>query len=111
MGAFVYQRKNVARKGADACEVACKRWACELQSCIATLPVSASTARMDVSVCQVRCHLSRQCLFGWLLLLPSKHLRRHSSPFFVLRQVFMDKWNKCCDTIKAGEVQKPLAGE
>lgn len=106
MGAFVYQRKNVERKGADACEMACKRWACELQSCIATLPVAASTARMDVTVCQVRCQGSAVVCGG----ICSKHSRCHSSPIF-RTQVFMDKWNKCCDTIKAGEVQKPHAGE
>jgi hypothetical protein len=50
---FVYQRKNSARKGADVCEVKCKRHACDLQACIATLHVSASTARMDLSKCDI----------------------------------------------------------
>jgi hypothetical protein len=49
--AFVYQRKNVARPGADACETACKRHACNLQECLARLPVSASSMRMDHTKC------------------------------------------------------------
>ena len=48
---FVYQRKNTARPGADVCERLCKRHACDLQACLARLPVSAATARMDISKC------------------------------------------------------------
>ena len=47
------------------------------------------------------------CCVRWHLL------KALASPQFTFlrTQVFMDKWNKCCDTIKAGEVQKPHAGE
>ena len=47
----MYQRKNTTRPGADVCERACKRKACDLQACIAKLHVSAATARMDLSQC------------------------------------------------------------
>jgi hypothetical protein len=53
MGAFVYQRKNAVRDGADFCERRCKRWACELQVCIARLPAATHTLRMDLSKCDV----------------------------------------------------------
>jgi hypothetical protein len=48
---FVFQRKNTKRPGADICERLCKRHACDLQQCLAKLPVSAATARMDISKC------------------------------------------------------------
>ena len=48
---FVFQRKNTVRPGADICERLCKRHACDLQQCLAKLPVSAATARMDISKC------------------------------------------------------------
>jgi hypothetical protein len=76
-GVFVYQRKNVERKGADACERACKRHACDMQQCIARLPVSAGTARMNVGVCNV----------------------------------YMDKWNKCCDAVKALQAASAPPGD
>ncbi len=75
MGAFVYQRRNGVRPGADACEAACKRHACDLQQCLARLPVSAATARMDVNVCNV----------------------------------FMVKWDKCCDAVKAAAAARDAA--
>lgn len=53
MGAFVYQRKNGVRDGADECERRCKRHACDLQQCVAKLPVAAHTHVMDLSPCNV----------------------------------------------------------
>ncbi len=75
-GVFVYQRKNVVRAGADACEVKCKRHACDLQMCVAKLPVEKATARMDLGACQV----------------------------------FMEKWNTCCDAVKAAAAADASAG-
>ena len=49
----MYQRKNGVREGADECERRCKRWACELQTCIARLPAAAHTGVMDLSRCNV----------------------------------------------------------
>jgi len=47
---FVYQRSSKTRDGADACEVSCKRHACNLQECIARLPTSVGSV-MDTSRC------------------------------------------------------------
>lgn len=52
MGAFVYQRKETVRDGADACERRCKRFACDLQVCVSKLPVEASTQKMDMARCE-----------------------------------------------------------
>jgi hypothetical protein len=53
MGAFVYQRSNKVRAEADDCEKRCKRHSCDLQACIATLPVEAGTSRLPIERCDV----------------------------------------------------------
>ena len=50
---FVYQQSNKGpRPGADPCEHACKPMACQLQKCIATLPVSQATGVMQLDLCR-----------------------------------------------------------
>lgn len=48
---FVFQRSNKPRAGATACEVSCKRHACNLQECLARLPTTVGSV-MDTSRCQ-----------------------------------------------------------
>ena len=52
MGAFVYQRKETVRAGADECERRCKRFACDLQVCISKLPAAAATQKLDMARCE-----------------------------------------------------------
>mmetsp|Transcript_63034 Transcript_63034/g.199501 ORF Transcript_63034/g.199501 Transcript_63034/m.199501 type:complete len:83 (-) Transcript_63034:62-310(-) len=51
VGAFVYQRKNRVREGADICEIKCKKLACDIQSCFASIVPSRSGV-MAIEKCQ-----------------------------------------------------------